>query len=105
MYVPKVTVREPKEITADIVQYYCPERKQLAKSQQSKALKFIKLNCVEKISSGWIIKPIKGYNSTTYLVSEDLTCNCQGYQTKLKKGETPNCSHILAVRYFMRMKK
>ena len=37
------------------------------------------------------------------------TCNCQGYQSKLKRGEITGdgvaCSHILALFYAFKMKK
>ena len=102
----EITITEPEHITDKIVQYYCAETKQLKKSQVSKALKFIRNNCVEKISDGYIIKPIIGYNKTVYAVKRNpQSCNCQYFVTQKRKGETPTCSHILAVIYYKRMRK
>ncbi len=55
----------------------------------------------------------KDYNSSEYIIfkNEDDTfeCNCQGWQTLLKRGEIvpkgANCSHVLALYYCFKLRK
>jgi hypothetical protein len=79
----------------------------------SKARKFVKLKLVEYVGdSSWVVKPIPGYNATTYTVTNKkgddglrfFSCDCQGFQSKLirfNNGELdqePYCSHTIAVK-------
>lgn len=96
------------------IQYYSSLEKELKHSQIHKAKKFIEFKLIEydKESKGFICKPIPGYNFTTYKLTPlkekiaigdskiDFECDCQGFQTKKKKGETPFCSHLLALHYW-----
>ena len=60
-------------------------------------------------------KPFESdYNFSEYIIYKEKssglwTCNCQGYQSKLKRGEITGdgvaCSHILALFYAFKMKK
>ena len=53
------------------------------------------------------------YNSSEYLIfakaNGTFECNCQGYQSKKRKGELieggANCSHILALFYNFKLKR
>ena len=141
----------PREINIDNVQYLCRHTKELKASQVSKALKFLKFDCIryagllnteefnklrEKLYAEgkhfFIVLPLntrydhnafganflkepfeKDYNFSEYVIfkREDGTfeCNCQGWQTKKKKGEVvvegANCSHVLALYYAFKTKK
>lgn len=85
----------------EIVQYYDVDLRQLLKSQKSKMKRFIRENCIEYIGRNiWIVKPIKGYNKTTYTITFDefkgWDCNCQ-----FKSLEGIECSHIGAVKLWL----
>lgn len=98
------------------VQYYSSMEKELKHSQVHKAHKLLELGCIEydKERRLFVCKPIPGYNSTTYELvslssaeqvklgdsSVSHSCSCQGYVTKQKRGETPFCSHLLALHYY-----
>ncbi|MDP2666405.1 MAG: hypothetical protein Q8P05_02815 [Candidatus Diapherotrites archaeon] len=96
------------------IQYYSAMEKELRHSQVEKAYKLLEHDCIEydHVRKRFICKPIRGYNSTTYIFeripkkipigesSISHECNCQGYQTKKRKGETPFCSHLLALHYW-----
>ncbi len=99
----------PAKLTPNNVIYYSEHYKKLegcedGKAIQTKARKFVELNLVKydlekKI---YYVLPIQGYNSTTYHLKwnkqlKDFECSCQYYQTKMKKGEKPRCSHNLAL--------
>jgi hypothetical protein len=85
------------------VQYYSALEKELKHSQKEKAYKFMELGLIEydKEKKAFVCKPIPGYNSTTYQLIPlkeklmlgdskiDFECNCHGYQTRKKRGETP----------------
>jgi len=53
------------------------------------------------------------YNSSEYIIFKNkdgnFECNCQGYQTKKRKGELvpdgANCSHVLALFYSFKIKR
>lgn len=71
---------------------------------KSKARKFVKNGCVEMVvpKFHWIVKPIKGYNSTTYdvtQINDYASCNCQ-----YNKLYCRICSHIVAVELFEEIK-
>ena len=132
--------QQPEELTEDIVQYWDKHTKQLAKSQVSKALKFLKHDCVKYVGDDpefnhkytFLVLPLntdetvvvngrtfykkpfsKDYNFNTYKIfkNEDgiWECNCQGWQTKYRKGEIkPDgimCSHTLALIYAFKLKR
>jgi len=56
---------------------------------------------------------IQDYNFSEYIIYKNkegnFECNCQGYQSKKKKGELipggANCSHILALYYAFKIKR
>lgn len=66
---------------------------------QYKAQKLLRLSRIHKATDGeYLVLPILGYNSTTYVVKEimgKLTCNCQ----RGRSGR--RCSHMLAVHLFI----
>ena len=95
------------EADAQYVQYYDHTSQSLRKTLNDKAKKFIDCGCLESAldGNGYLCHPIQGYNTRTYhiqRVDESYVCNCQGFQSKLKKGEFPFCSHVLAVILWLR---
>lgn len=83
------------------VQFYSEKLKKLKYPVKRKVLKLLANNCLECIDGHWICKPILGYNTRTYTIEEKnggYECNCQGCQSRIRKGLSPICSHILAVR-------
>lgn len=130
----------PKELTQETVRYYSKHTKQLNGSQVSKALHFVKYNCIRYLGKdsefkskycficlplnteqscdvdGELYKKIPfdhDYNSRVYKIYknefENFECSCQGYQSKLKKGEIKEgncgCSHVLALFYTFKLKR
>lgn len=102
-----INIEPPRVYTPKNVCYWEPESKQLVQYKKDgskeaatllkKAEIILENDCVEPRGTAFAIKPIKGYNKTTYLIEEN-ECNCQGFQTKLKNGEKPNCSHLIALK-------
>lgn len=85
--------------------YYDAFRRTLEGTIISKAKRFNREKCVVKITSGhYIVKPIIGYNKTTYKVLQGFddvfSCSCQRYVTKQL-----TCSHIVAVSLYMKQKE
>lgn len=130
----------PREVTLDNVQYWSRHAKALENSQVSKALRFLKFDCIKYIGYDsefgskhcFICLPLnkeelwtvdgrsfqkipysKNYNSSEYKIYKnmngDFECNCQGCQTKIKKGEFYedgcNCAHILSLFFAFKVKK
>lgn len=99
-----VSVKDAENFTTKNVMYYVHTDKELKGTVKSKALKFVEFGLVKNAGSDWFVKPIEGYNNTTYLI-QDGECNCQGFQTKKRKGEFAHCSHTLAVEYYKKINK
>lgn len=81
----------------ETIQKYNPQTGLLTKSQQYKIRKLVEHKCIERLGEDtWIVKPIPGYNSTTYTITRGMTgqlsCNCQFFATK-----QTDCSHIGAM--------
>jgi len=84
-----------------------------AKTMMNKAERILERNLIQYDGDNTFkILPIEGYNTRTYhlrkirkkgAVTEQFECNCQGYQTKIKKGEKPGCSHTLALALYFKM--
>jgi len=74
----------------------------------TKSRNFLEASCIKLVEKNkWECLPLPGYNKTTYKIElrdDGYFCNCQGYNTKLKKGEEPTCSHIIAIKQFMFMR-
>lgn len=83
--------------------------KEKANVLHNKALKFIELERLDynPETKVFFVKPITGYNKTIYTLKPigngQFCCDCQGYTSKEKKGETPFCSHLLALFYAFKM--
>jgi hypothetical protein len=101
----------PFEVNPRDVQFYDAVDKHLVNSQRHKARKLFELDCVEynSLTKSFICKPIAGYNHTTYTIlrskfSDRFECDCQGFQTKLKRDgwEEAICSHVAAVFLYLR---
>lgn len=102
MAVNRETHSAPKQLTYDNVIYWSDDLKQLKgfKGSKGKALRFLKEDCIEETTYGYICKPIPGYNKTIHKMSANnntLDCSCQGFQTKLKKEGNGFCCHVLSV--------
>ncbi|RLJ08637.1 MAG: hypothetical protein DRP12_00285 [Candidatus Aenigmatarchaeota archaeon] len=73
-------------------------------SVRNKVRAFIENGCVVQVGpKSWIVRPIPGYNKTTYEVTSDgsfFRCSCQYNRTK---GLV--CSHILAVTEYIKMRR
>ena len=90
------------------IQYWDSTEEKLAHSQSTKIRRLLDGKHIDEQSDGtFIILPIADYNSTLYRVSMngDVHCNCQGFASRVKKGEIPVCSHILAVKNHIMRKK
>lgn len=76
---------------------------QLHGSQRSKALKFNRLGLVQAMGDGeFQVKPIPGYNSTTYLI-EYLDAGSWRCQCQHQNVNHTDCSHILAVLLYLQI--
>lgn len=103
-----ISYEPPRKVDFHNVMYWEIKSKQLMELKKngekspatmlSKAKKFLEHNCVEKVGNNeWIVKPIKGYNKTTYKIilspnTNTWSCNCQGFKN------LDFCSHILAIK-------
>lgn len=96
----------PEKLTPKSVIYYSEHFKQLIMKGEetftlrSKAQKFLENGSIvyDSENKQYLCLPIKSYNSSTYRLKyddklKDFSCSCQSFQTKLKKGEYPDCSH------------
>jgi len=101
---PKIIYEKPKYLTKENIIYWSPEYKELKGEYPnicSKAKKFLQEDRVREFEGYFLVLPISGYNKTTYKVKINPDeCNCQFFN---KTGKT--CSHILAVKMYMRLKK
>ncbi len=117
---PQKKLPHPWELDPKSVCYYSHTLKSFvdeygektAKAMQTKAEKLLDLGLISYKANGiFKVSPIEGYNTRTYLltptgqgesVSDKFSCNCQGYQTKIRKGERPGCSHTLALAMYFK---
>ena len=80
--------------------YYDVATKKTGQSRDYKAKKFIENKCIKIVNRDMFkCTPIKGYNKTTYTITQyqgKWACNCQFHQ---QTGKV--CSHIKAVSLFM----
>jgi hypothetical protein len=90
-----------RAMSAREIQFYDVHTKKLEKSYKHKVRKFLEFDCIKKVDySQFDVRPIQGYNSTTYKVTNNAclwACNCQGYV----KRKTGTCSHIEAVKMWI----
>ena len=93
----------PKELTVDNIQYWSHHTQQFAKSQVSKAKKFVEHKCYEYVGENLFrCGPIEGYNTRTYTIKKnpetnEFDCNCQA-------GLKQMCSHVLGLYYAFKLK-
>lgn len=109
-----IKIEKPDVFTYKNVIYWEPESQQLLRLKRDgskeagtllkKAQDFLVFECIEEKDDGFICKPIKGYNTKTYNIINNQ-CNCQGFSTKLKNGEKPMCSHTLAVKLYLYVRR
>lgn len=103
------TYSQPENWNANNVVYWEETSKELRAEGMhgallAKAKKFLENDCIKEIPFGWACLPIEGYNKTSYEIKpgkQGFTCNCQGFKTRIDKGEKRICSHILAVKQLM----
>ena len=72
---------------------------QLTGSVIKKIWDMIDLDLIKRVENGWKVLPKGGYNKTTYWVSREGQCSCQGYKVR------GACSHALAVDVFVRLQR
>ena len=96
---PNLKYSPPEKLTQTNIVYWCPLLKELKvqggqNAIITKARRFFGEGCVIKTGNGYLVKPIKGYNKTTYQIISN-ECNCQFHKkTKLR------CSHLLAIELY-----
>jgi hypothetical protein len=108
------------------VQRYDKDKRGVAKTQDSKALKFVDFKCIHQVTDNvYICLPLntkkdyieggvvykkrkypEDYNFTTYKIiriNDRWECDCQGFTSKQKRKDIiPSCSHILALEYYFK---
>ena len=78
-------------------------------SRIEKARKINRLRLIEETSKyEWVIKPIPGYNETTYKVIWDSSkkryyCDGRNCVRNNRKGQV--CAHIIAVNLFLKIRR
>ncbi len=92
------------------IQYYDANTGQLTYSQKHKIKKLLEHNCIQynKTLGHFVCKPIPKYNITTYNLKKEgdkFTCNCQGYNKKVKLYGEGYCSHIAALYEYLKIKE
>ena len=97
------TYEPPQTLTKYNVIYWCEEYKSLegiksATAIQTKARKFLQYDCIEETETGFICKPIPGYNKTVYHII-NKRCSCQ-----YNKKEELMCSHLLAMYLYLKLR-
>ena len=88
------------------LQYYNLYERCLAYPQSYKIRRLLELNRIQPGDElgEWVCLPVPGYNTRTYTMTPNhhfhcgWECNCQGFQSKVRKGKEPHCSHINALR-------
>ena len=113
--IPIETETPPEKLNHKTIVYWSPELKRLEGVKQgsaikTKALKFLKLNLVEydHEKKEFHVKPIEGYNKTTYTIKGEenhLACNCQFYRSVSMKWPHPICSHTMAVKLWLEIRR
>ncbi|MEW6295936.1 MAG: hypothetical protein AB1467_06670 [Candidatus Diapherotrites archaeon] len=96
------------------VQYYDHISKKLTMPQMEKAMKFVYLDLIKYNGDGsFTCKAMIGYNTRNYTLKKhsefSWECNCQGWQSKLKKYEHdgsawPSCSHVAALYVWFKVR-
>jgi len=116
----EINYKEPTEFTHNNVMYFCHHAKEIKQTIKSKALKFIKADCIRYVGDmgefkdkySFVCLPLNtkdhtiyegvrfqkepyelDYNSRVYTMAkhDDIwSCNCQAYVTKEKKHEVRN---------------
>lgn len=89
----------------DTLPYWDTISETLKGSQRSKARRFVNNGLVSYsfTEKTFTVKPIIGYNKTTYTIRNDtkgLRCNCQ-YYVKTEKY----CSHILSILLWLNIER
>jgi len=115
---PVIQITPPENFDFHNVMFWEPKSKQLvylkkngdktAASLLTKAKDFLIHKCIESISENLFrVKPIKGYNKTTYRITRGdgwWDCNCQGFNKEKKETGQGFCSHCLAVKQHLFIK-
>lgn len=95
-----IKIEKPERLAINNVCYWAEKEGILVGNQKSKALKFLKFNCVRKIKDDlYLCYPIPKYNKTTHKIVNGI-CSCQWRQK-----ENLECSHELAVKLLKLMEK
>jgi hypothetical protein len=112
---PPTTFEPPEKLDEYRIVHWSKELKKLEGVKQGgsirkKALAFLRHKCVvyDKENKQFIVKPIKVYNKQQITVKPEnghLACNCQFYNVVSKNWEHPICSHSLAVKMWLEIKR
>jgi len=112
---PPITYEPPKEMDEYKIIHWSKELKKLegvkeGSAIKTKALKFLQHKCVgyDGDKKEFYVKPIPGYNKTTYNIKSEkghLACNCQFYRKVSHKWDHPICSHTMAVKMWLEIKR
>jgi len=109
---------KPEQLTPDNIVHWSHTYKELVdrygkrmvNTMHHKAVIFLREDLIKysKDEKCYYCKMLKGYNTTDYKMkyNKELKrheCECQGFQTKFRKGEEPICSHTLALKYHWKM--
>ena len=110
-----IRTEPPKVMDDRRIIYWSTELKRLEGVKEggaikTKALKFLHLHLVEYNidTKEFHVKPIPGYNKTTYTIKGEeghLACNCQFYRKVSLLWEHPICSHSLAVKLYLEIRR
>jgi len=92
------------------IQHWDKVLKRLKFSPTWKVIALLEHNCIHKLNGydRFLIEPLKGYNISQYTVNrlhEYFICNCQGWQSKLNRGQKPYCAHTIAVRIYLKQQE
>lgn len=111
-----VSYEPPKELNYKNVIYWSASLRQLEGIKEGSAIKTKALNFIRKGLVGYdneskvfYVKPIQGYNKTTYQINNrgdgHFECSCQFYNKVSKDWEHPTCSHIQAVKVWLEIRR
>lgn len=112
------TYEQPEKLTPKNVCFYSHHLKILIDSKGNKiagvmnrkAILFLEHDCIryDQYERVFFCDALKGYNKSNYRLTlnpetNKYECDCQGYTSKVIKGELPFCSHLLALFYWFKI--
>lgn len=99
-----VSYERPDRVHPRNVCYWAEKEGLMIGGMKNKIIKFLENNCVVDLKDGnFQMKPIIGYNQTTYdlrVIDNQESCTCQN-----NKRYGRRCSHIMAVQAYLFIKR